>query len=565
MTVVPIETKAQRVERLKREKNPWEALDELRAYAKQGLDAVPPEWIGTYLRWWGVYTQGDGLGVLGGSKGEGKAAPYLMLRIRLTNGLLRSEQLRTIANVSERYARGLADITVRQNIQLHWIRVEDLPDVLDALWSAELTTMGSCGDDTRNVTGCPLAGIDGHELVDASPLALQATKELVGNADFYNLPRKFKIAISGCGVWCAYPEINDVAITAVRRANGEVGFSLRVGGGLSNEPHLAVRIPVVLRWDDVIPTIRAVAEIFREADVLREHRDKARLKYLFLRHGWTAQTFLEQIEARLGYELERSSDEHVPPGVFRDHVGVHPQKQPGYSYAGVSVLRGRLRAEQLVAVADLADRYGNGEVRTTNMQNLLVANVRNENLPALTAALHANGLPVVASSFARGAVACTGMEFCKLAITETKSFTRWLVEELEERLPGFEEQVRLNVTGCPNSCGQHWIADIGIEGKKIRVKERLVDAYYFCVGGGVGAFQAIARPIGFRCAATEVPDAIERLLRTYQLQRFPHEELRPFLARHTDEELRAFLAGSAAVECVERDLPAARPPHGLEV
>ncbi|HEX6099812.1 MAG TPA: nitrite reductase [Thermoanaerobaculia bacterium] len=565
MSVVEVETKAQRVERLKREKNPWEALDELRAYAKQGLEAVPPEWIGTYLRWWGVYTQGDGLGVLGGAKGEGKAAPYLMLRIRLTNGILRSDQLRTIAQVSERYARGVADITVRQNIQLHWIRVEDLPDVLDELWSAGLTTMGSCGDDTRNVTGCPLAGIDGHELVDASPLALEITRELVGNAEFYNLPRKFKIAISGCGVWCAYPEINDVAVTAVRRGNGEVGFSLRIGGGLSNEPHLAVRIPVILKWDEVTPVIRAVAEIFREADVLREHRDKARLKYLFLRHGWTAETFLEQIEARLGYALERAASEQVPPGVFRDHVGVHPQKHPGLSYAGVSVLRGRLRAEQLAAAADLADQYGLGEVRTTNMQNFLIPHVRNEEIPALVEELARHELPVVASAFARGAVACTGMEFCKLAITETKSFTRWLVEELEERLPGFEEQVRLNVTGCPNSCGQHWIADIGIEGKKVRVNGRLVDAYYFCVGGGVGAFQAIARPVGYRCAATEVPDAIERLLRSYQLRRFAHEELRPFLARHSDEELRELLAGSPAVECVERDLPAARPPHGLEV
>jgi len=565
MTVIPIETKAQRVERLKREKNPWEALDELRAYAKQGIEAVPAEWLGTYLRWWGVYTQGDGLGVLGGSKGEGKSVPHLMLRIRLTNGILRSGQLRTIANVSERYARGLADITVRQNIQLHWIRVEDLPDVLDALWSAGLTTMGSCGDDTRNVTGCPLAGIDAHELVDASPLAYAITEELVGAAEFYNLPRKFKISISGCGVWCAYPEINDVAVTAVRRASGEIGFSLRVGGGLSNEPHLAVRLPVVLRWDDVVPAIRAVAEIFREADVLREHRDKARLKYLFMRHGWTAQAFLAQIEARIGYLLDRGGEEHAPPGVFRDHVGVHPQKQPGFSYAGVSVLRGRLRAEQLAAVADLADRYGNGEVRTTNLQNLIVPHVRNERIPELVDALAQHDLPVSASSFARGAVACTGTEFCKLAITETKSFTRWLVEELEERLPGFEEQVRLNVTGCPNSCGQHWIADIGIEGKKVRVNGRMEDAYYFCVGGGVGTFQAIARPVGYRCAATEVPDAIERLLRTYQLQRDPHEELRPFLARHSDEELRTFLAGNAAVECVERDLPEARPPHGLEV
>lgn len=562
ITAAP-ETKAQRVERLKREKNPWEALDELRAFAKQGFDAVPPEWLGTYLRWWGVYTQGDGLGVLGGSKGEGKSVPYLMLRIRLTNGMVRAHQLRTIARVAGLHARSLADITVRQNIQLHWIRVEELPDVLDALWRAGLTTMGSCGDDTRNITGCPLAGLDGHELIDASPLALQATQQLVGNADFYNLPRKFKVSISGCGAWCAYPEINDVAITAVRH-DGETGFSLRVGGGLSNEPHLAVRLPVFLRWHEVIPVIRAIAETFREADVLREHRDKARLKHLFLRNGWTAAAFLDSIEQRLGYTLERADEEHVLPGVFRDHVGVHAQKQQGYSYAGVSVLRGRLRAEQLAAAADLAEEFGTGELRLTNMQNLLIPNVRNERIGHLTAQLARHELPVEASSFARGAVACTGTEFCKLAITETKSFTRWLVHELEERLPGFSEQLRLNVTGCPNSCGQHWIADIGIEGKKQRVGSELVDAWYFCVGGSVGTHASIARPIGYRCVASEVPDAIERLLRGYLESRASGEELRPFLARHSDEHLRRMLAGGE-VRGVPRDTPAARPPHGLEV
>ena len=589
MTVTDVpETKAQRVERLKREKNPWEALDELRTFARKGFGAVPPEWLGTYLRWWGVYTQGDGLGVIGGSLGEGLSVPFLMLRIRLTNGIVTSHQLRTIAAVAERYARGLADITVRQNIQLHWIRVEDLPDVLDALWSAGLTTMGSCGDDTRNITGCPLAGLDGDEIVDASPLAIEAMQQLVGNAEFYNLPRKFKISISGCGVWCAYPEINDVAITAVRKvlrpgpapspathvagpaagdggsALGEAGFSLRVGGGLSTEPHLAVRLPVFLRWHEVIPVIRAVAEIFREASVLREHRERARLKQLFLRHGWTAASFLQAIEGRLGFSLERMGEDHIPNGVFRDHVGVHAQKQPGMSYAGVSVLRGRLSAEQLIAAAGLAQEFGSGELRTTSMQNLLIPNVGDERVPALVAKLAKHGLPVEASTFARGAVACTGTEFCKLAITETKSFTRWLVEEMEERLPGFQEQLRLNVTGCPNSCGQHWIADIGIEGKKQRVGSQLVDAYYFCVGGGVGASPAIARPVGFRCLATEVPDAIERLLRQYLGHQRPGESLRSFFARHSDDQLRSFLAGGN-IESVPRDVPEARPPHGLEV
>ncbi|HEX9984648.1 MAG TPA: nitrite reductase [Thermoanaerobaculia bacterium] len=561
-TAVP-ETKAQKVERLKREKNPWEALDELRAFAPLGFDNIPAEWLGTYLRWWGVYTQGDGAGVLGGVKGEGRSAPFLMARIRLTNGIVSSHQVRTIARVAAEYARGTADITVRQNIQLHWIRIENLPDVLDALWSAGLTTMGSCGDDTRNITGCPLAGVDGDELVDASPLALEATQQLVGNAEFYNLPRKFKVAITGCRLWCCYPEINDVALTAVEQ-QGEVGFALRVAGGLSNEPHLAVRVPVFVRWHEAVPVVRAIAEVFRAADELREHRDKARMKQLFLRHGWTAERMREAIEERLGHRLQTLVRDTPPAGVYRDHVGVHPQKQAGYSFVGVNVLRGRITPAQLEVAADLADRYGSGEIRTTNMQNFLIPNVSNEQVAEVVTALERAGLPVCASSFARGAVACTGMEFCKLAITETKSFTRWLVHELEERLPGFAEELRLNVTGCPNSCGQHWIADIGIEGKKVRAGGEMVDAYYFCVGGGVGAFPAIARPVGYRCSALEVPDAIERLLRSYLELRDDGESLREFFARHSNDALRGYLAG-IAVEAVERDRPAAAPPHGLEV
>ncbi len=558
-----METKAQRVERLKREKNPWEALDELRAYARGGWSAVPQEWLGTWLRWWGVYSQGDGAGVVGGRNGEGLSVPYLMLRIRLTNGQLRSEQLRTIAQVAKQYARGLADITVRQNIQLHWIRIEDLPEVLDQLWSAGLTTKGSCGDDTRNITGCPLAGIDRDEIIDASPLAKAATELLVGNAEFYNLPRKFKISITGCRAWCNYPEINDLAFTAVEH-DGAIGFAARIGGGLSADPHLAVPLDAFVAWDDVIPVAQAVAEIFRDAEALREHRDRARIKHLFLRHGWTAERFLNAIEQRLGRTLPRIGTIEPPDDVYRDHAGVHLQKQDGLAYVGLPILRGRITADQLQAVADAADDFGSGELRTTNMQNLLVIDVPQKRVPLLLADLARAGLHAAASPFARGAVACTGTEFCKLAITETKSFTRWLVDELEERLPEFEQHLRLNVTGCPNSCGQHWIADIGIEGKKIRAGGELVDAYYFCVGGAVGKHQTIARPIGYRCAASEVPDAIERLLRAYLALHDDGENLRHFFARHSDEELRLFL-GAATGEIALRDASPGRPPHGLEI
>jgi sulfite reductase (ferredoxin) len=557
MTNAAKESKAQKAERLKRTMNPWEGLEEIRRFAREGFDSIPPEWIGTYFRWWGVYTQGDGAGVTGGQGGEGRALQRFMVRIRIPNGMMSSQQLRAIADLTRQHANGIADLTVRQNIQLHWITIESLPEVLDGLWQVGLNTMGACGDVVRNVTGCPVAGVDADEVVDASPLVLEASRLLAGNADFYNLPRKFKISITGCRVWCPYPEINDIGLTALTRVvdgKPEVGFSLRVAGGLSTEPYLGARLNAFVRWNQVLPVVKGIAELFRDSEVLREHRERARLKFLFLKHGWTAERFLGELHERIGFQLDPAVEEQPPDDVYRDHIGIHTQKQSGLSYVGAVALRGRITAEQMHAAANLAERFASGELRATNMQNLLVVNVPTLNSEPLAKELDAIGLKVGGSAFWRGTVACSGTEFCKLAITETKSFSRWLVEELEERLPGFDQHLKLHVTGCPNSCGQHWIADIGIEGKKIKVQDRMVDAYYFCVGGALGLHQATARPVGYRCAATEVPDALERLLGRYLAQREPGENLRRFFVRHSDTELREFLAGEFLAP-VARDLP----------
>lgn len=558
-TVAVKENKAQRAERLKTAKNPWECLDEIEGFARNGYSSIPEEWLKTYFRWWGVYTQGDGAGVLGGKGGEGNSTPYFMLRIRIPNGFLRSHQLRTIARVAEKHARGLADLTVRQNVQLHWITIESLPEIFRELQQCGLTTMAACGDDTRNITGCPLAGIDASEICDASPLVFQAQEMLVGNPEYYNLPRKFKICATGCPVWCSYPEINDIGLTGTarkRQSGREVGFSVRVGGGLSSEPQFSVRLPAFVRWEQALPVIKGIAEIFRDSDCLRESREKARLKYLFLRHGWTAESFLEALEQRLGFRLEPPENDAAPTDAYRDHVGIYPQKQPGRFYAGVAVLRGRLDSAQLGIAADLAERYGSGEVRITNMQNFVIVNVPKYHVDPLAAELDKARLPLSASPFWRGAVACTGTEFCKLAITETKGFTRWLVEELEQRLPMFNEHLKIDVTGCPNGCGQNRIADIGLEGKRIKVDGKMVDAYYFCLGGAVGRNQAFGRPVAYRCLATDTPDAIERLLYAYMDEREEGEKFRIFCARKSDEELRAMLAGEGT--------PLAQPPGARE-
>ena len=560
------ETKAQRIERLKREKLAWDHLEEIRAFARDGHASIPQEWLGTYFRSWGIYTQGDGVGVVGGKNGEGKATEFFMVRIRIPNGILRSDQVRVLAGLAEDYGRGVADITVRQNVQLHWVTIQAIPDLIDKLQQAGLTTTGACGDVVRNVTGCPVAGLAADEHFDASKFALAVDHALGGNREFYNLPRKFKMTVTSCRSWCSYPEINDVAFTATRRHRGgafENGFSVRIGGGLSTEPHIALKLNAFVRQEQVVDVARGVAEIFRASEVLRQSRDQARLKYLFLKHGWTAENFLAELNRTIGYTLDPGEVEEIPSDVHRDHTGVHPQKQAGLVFIGASVLRGRITPAQLRSAAELADQYGDGNLRATVQQNLLLTNIREEHATTVAAELTRAGLPVEVPAFVRGTVACTGSEFCKLALTETKGFARWLSTELDERLPGFAEQIRLHITGCPNSCGQHWIADIGIEGKKIKSDGKMVDAYYFCVGGSVGQIASIARPVGYRCAATDVPDAIERLIVNFKEDRDANEDLRTFLARLTNEQIRTILAGESFVP-VERDVPVGRTPAGVE-
>jgi sulfite reductase (ferredoxin) len=567
------ETKAQKVERLKLEKNPWNAWEEVRQFAREGRASVLPEWTGTYFKWWGVYTQGDGLGVTGGTGGEGKASDYFMMRIGLPNGLLTAYQLHAIADVTAKYARGVADITTRQNIQLHWLTIETLPEVVDALTAIGLSPKGACGDVVRNVTGCPLAGMDGHELLDASPLAIEIAHKLTANPDFYNLPRKFKISVTGCPIWCSYPEINDVSLTALKRkklsgttgedvGKEEIGYSLRVGGGLSSEPHIAVRLNAFVPQDKAYDAVKAICEIYREQEVLRQSRTSARIKYLFMKHGWTAESMLAALEEKLGYKFDPAEEGPIADDVYRDHVGVHRQKQDGLSYVGVTVLNGRLSPEQLHALASLSETYGDGHLRATIGQNIVLVNIPNAKTQELVKEITALGLEVQPTVFYRGAVACTGTEYCKLAIAETKGFAKWLVSEMEERMPGFEQQIRLHVTGCTNSCGQSWIADIGLEGKKLKKDGKLVDAFYFCVGGSVGEHAGIARQIGYRAAAEDCPDAIERLLRGYLQLRTDGEDLRSYFRRTSDEDLRAQLAG-AVVAAVERDPSPGRVPNSV--
>ncbi len=537
------ETAAGRVERIKRERPSWSILDDILRYSQGGFSAIPADDLAVRFRAWGLYTQGDGRGT------RGEEMPYFMMRVRTPNGALTSEMVRTIADLSDRYARGTIDVTNRQNFQLHWLRIEDVPAIWDELARVGWTSMGSCGDNTRTVTGCPLAGVDGHEIVDASPIAVAVDRYMNGNAEFANLPRKFKITITGCAGWCTYPEINDIGVTAVRRG-GEVGFHVRVGGGLSTRPHLAVRLNAFVKPGQVLDVVKALAGIFRDSDELRLNRTKARMKFLFLTHGWTAESLLAEVERRVGYSFAPAADEPLPSG-HRDHVGVHPQRQPGLSYAGFSVPSGRISPDQLRRIASLAEQHGDGTIRTTAMQNVVVLNIPHTRLDEFVADAADVGIPLVGSRFQRGTVSCTGTEFCKLALTETKQFSIRLAQELDDRLPGFGEAVKLHVTGCPNSCGQHWIADVGLQGVLLNSGGTQVEGFDFFVGGGLGAGSGVAHRVGFRAPADDVPDALERLYATYSTERAPGEGVRAWTVRAGDARVKAALVGAGAAASAE--------------
>ncbi|MGQ0639931.1 MAG: nitrite/sulfite reductase [Gemmatimonadaceae bacterium] len=531
------ETAAQRVERIKRERAPWSIMDDIRRYAREGFHSIPEADLTVRFRAWGLYTQGDGNGT------RGDAVPFFMMRVRTPNGDLTSQMVHTIADLADRYARSTIDITNRQNFQLHWLRIEDIPTVWDALAEVGWTSQGACGDNTRTVTGCPLAGVDADEVTDASALAIAVDRTLNGNPEFANLPRKFKITVTGCRHWCTYPEINDIGITAVKRGS-ELGYHVQVGGGLSTRPHMALRLNAFVPPEHVAHVAKTIAAIFRDSDELRVNRTKARMKFLFVNHGWTAESFLQEIQRRLGHRFDAAAHDDIPDGRIRDHVGVQPQKQPGLSYAGFSVVSGRITPPQLRGIADLASRYGNGKLRTTAMQNLVALNIRDEDIATLIHESSALGVPLTGSAFQRGTLSCTGSEFCKLAITETKRFSIRLAAEMEQRVPGLNERIRVYVTGCPNACGQHWIADIGLQGVRLTENGEQVEGFDVFVGGGVGARASFARRVGFRTRADEIPAALERLCRAFTAGSSTGESFHAWVGRLADTDVKTLLAGT---------------------
>jgi sulfite reductase (ferredoxin) len=513
-------------------------------YAKQGFDSIDPADLRGRFRWYGLYTQRRP-GIDGGKTAilepEELDDRYFMLRVRIDGGQLSAAQLRVISDISVKYARGTADVTDRQNIQLHWIEIESVPAIWEALEGVGLSTTEACGDTPRVIMGCPLAGLDSDELIDATPEIAAIAEAYIGDPELSNLPRKFKSSISGCAAQCTHHEINDIAFAAVRHpVTGEIGYDLWVGGGLSTNPMIAKRLGAFVRPGQVPEVWKAVCEVFRDYGY-RRLRHRARIKFLIA--DWGAEKFREILEKEyLGYALPDGPAPVNVDSFMRDHVGVHRQRD-GLSYVGFAPRVGRVNGELLASIAVLAERYGSGRVRTTAEQKMVILDVPDASVPGLVAELDALGLPAAPSVFRRHMMACTGIEFCKLAIVETKARAMNLIDELERRLPGFESPVTINVNGCPNSCARIQVADIGLKGSLVTdASGNQVEGFQIHLGGtltgGDATGSGFGRKVrGLKATAEELPDYVERVLRRYDAARDAGESFAAWTLRASDEEL----------------------------
>jgi sulfite reductase (ferredoxin) len=509
-------------------------------YSKYGFDSIDPADLRGRFRWYGLYTQRRP-GIDGGKTAllepEELDDRYFMLRIRIDGGQLSQDQLRVIGEVSRRYARGTADITDRQNIQLHWVQIEDVPAIWEALEGVGLSTTEACGDAPRVMLGCPVAGLDADEIIDATPELHETTARYVGDPAFSNLPRKYKTAMSGCAAQCTVHEINDVAFVGVVGPGGETGYDLWVGGGLSTNPKIGVRLGAFVRPGQVGEVWAGVTSVFRDYGY-RRLRHRARLKFLVA--DWGAERFRAVLEKEyLGYALPDGPPPAPPRAGRRDHVGVHRQRD-GRFYVGFAPRVGRLSGDQLGMIADLAARYGSGRVRTTTEQKMIILDVPADRTAPLAAELEQADLQVNPSVFRRHTMACTGIEFCKLAIVETKQRASSLIDELERRLPAFGVPVTINVNGCPNSCARIQTADIGLKGSLVTdAQGRQVEGFQIHLGGALNGGDATGSGFGrkvrgLKTTAEDLPDYLERVLRRFEADRGPGETFAAWVARASE-------------------------------
>ncbi|MEU8633446.1 nitrite/sulfite reductase [Amycolatopsis sp. NPDC048633] len=510
-------------------------------YAHRGFDAIDPGDLRGRFRWFGLYTQRKP-GIDGGRTAtlepEELDDRYFMLRVRLDGGVLSTGQLTVLGEISQAYARDTADITDRQNIQYHWIRIEDVPKIWAQLENAGMTTMEACGDSPRVILGSPVAGIAADEIIDGTPAIDEIKRRYIGRPEYANLPRKFKTAISGQPD--VAHEIHDIAFVGVNHPEHGPGFDLWVGGGLSTNPMLGQRLGAWVPRDEVPDVWEGVISIFRDYGY-RRLRSRARIKFLV--KDWGAEKFRQVLQDEYLKRELIDGPPPIDPAVPIDHVGVHPQVD-GKFYLGAAPIAGRVSGGTLVAVAKAAERAGSGRVRLTPQQKLVVLDVPKEQVETLQAELAELGLETKPSPWRRNVMACTGLEFCKLAIVETKARAQQLVTDLEKSLAdiqdGLDTPVTVHLNGCPNSCARIQTADIGLKGQIVTDADgNQVEGFQVHLGGGLGLDAGFGRKLrGHKVTASELTGYVERVVRSYVAGREPGERFAQWAARAEESALQ---------------------------
>ena len=513
-------------------------------YAKEGFDSISDDDLHGRLRWWGLYTQRRP-GIDGGRTAQLETSEledrYFMLRVRIDGGALSLDQLRVVADISREFGRDTADISDRQNIQYHWIEIEDVPQIWQRLESVGLQTTEACGDTPRVILGSPLAGIAKDEIIDPTPVIEEILERFIGDPELANLPRKFKTAVTGHPSLDVVHEINDISLVGVVHPELGAGYDVWVGGGLSTSPRLAERLGTFVTAEQAPDVWHGVVRIFRDYG-FRRLRNKARLKFLLAE--WGPERFREVLETEyLGYALPDgpAPEPSATPG---DHVGVHEQKD-GRFYVGATPVVGRVSGAVLAGLADAMERAGSGRVRLTPHQKLVVLDVEPDRVDQLVADLDALGLSARPSLFRRHTIACTGIEFCKLAIVETKQTAARAVAELEQRFAGEEPDrpISLHVNGCPNSCARIQTADIGLKGQIVTIDGVQQPGFQVHLGGGLADTErdegGLGRTVrGLKVTADDLPDYVERVVRRYQSDRSEGESFATWAHRAEEGALQ---------------------------
>ena len=507
------------VERIKRDKAPLGIREELPALIAQGYENVAEEDI-VRLQWWGLYHDKPKVGTF-------------MLRVKVPAGQISPAHLRAVGEVSNLYGKGDGELSTRQNIQLHWLELSKLPEVFAHLEAAGVTTAGGCGDTVRNITGCPVQGIAADELFDASPIVESAADLFYGNPDWANLPRKHKYSISACPDRCNAPEINCISLVGVVK-DGREGFGVIVGGGLSSVPRIARDMGVFIPKEDANEILGAITSVWSEDLKYRVSRVKARLKFMVDDIG--PEGIRERVEEKLGRKLE----DYPLPKIDVEpshHLGVHAQKQDGLSYIGVPVHLGLVSGDQMVALADLAERHG-GDIRLTRQQNFIVTGVPSSKVTDVASELERIGFPLELNPVRGNSIACTGEPHCNFSVAETKTRLGALIEKLEERFGTQIAELRLHLDGCPHACAQHWVGDIGFQGTTARDEGGVRrQAYDIFVRGSLGPEPEIGRPLFRRVPTDELDTAVQGLIAGWLDRRSPGEGFVSFARRASDEEL----------------------------